>query len=141
MNVRRYDHAGLEILDEIECLRLMATVPIGRLVFTEGGLPTVRPVNFTIDGETVVFCTADGDKHRAAERGDVVAFEADSIDADRQLGWTVTVAGVLSPLTDLETTEVALALPVHPWTPGRWPLFIRLTVGSVRGRRVRSMEQ
>jgi hypothetical protein len=59
-NPQRFDHAGLEILDAADCLRLMGTVPIGRLVFTEDGLPSVRPVNFTVDGETVVFCTPMG---------------------------------------------------------------------------------
>ncbi|TDD60661.1 pyridoxamine 5'-phosphate oxidase family protein [Kribbella antibiotica] len=135
-SAQRFDHAGLEILDAADCLKLMQTVPIGRIVFTEGGLPTVRPVNFTIDGETVVFCTADGDKYRAAERGDIVAFETDSIDAVSQTGWTVTVVGHLSRLTDAETTDVSLDLPARSWVPGRWPHFIRLTVESLRGRRV-----
>jgi uncharacterized protein len=137
-NPQRFDHAGLEILDAADCLKLMDTVPIGRLVFTEGGLPTVRPVNFIIDGETVVFCTADGDKYRAAERGDVVAFETDSIDAGQQTGWTVTVAGHLSQLTDEETAEVSVRLPVRSLVPGGWPHFIRLTIESSRGRRVMS---
>jgi len=136
--VRRvsFDHAGLEILDAADCLRLMQTVPIGRLVFTEGGLPTVRPVNFTIDGETVVFYSADGDKYRAAERGDVVAFETDSIDPDQQTGWTVTVVGRLSHLSEEETAELTVDLPAHSWVPGRWPHLIRLTIESLRGRRV-----
>jgi nitroimidazol reductase NimA-like FMN-containing flavoprotein (pyridoxamine 5'-phosphate oxidase superfamily) len=137
-NLQRFDHAGLEILDPADCLRLMETVPIGRLVFTEGGLPTVRPVNFVVDGETVVFCTADGDKYRAAERGDVVAFETDSIDAGQQTGWTVTVVGRLSQLTEAETAEVSVNLPVRSLVPGGWPHFIRLTIESLRGRRVMS---
>ncbi|WP_405059965.1 pyridoxamine 5'-phosphate oxidase family protein [Kribbella sp. NBC_01505] len=133
---QRIDHAGLEILDEPDCLKLMQTVPIGRLVFTEGGLPTVRPVNFTVDGETVVFCTADGDKYRAAERGDIVAFETDEIDAVSQTGWTVTVVGRLSRLTNTEISEVSLALLPRSLVPGWRPHFIRLTIESLRGRRV-----
>ncbi|NEA33974.1 pyridoxamine 5'-phosphate oxidase family protein [Streptomyces sp. SID13031] len=133
---QRFDHAGLEILDPADCLRLMQTVPIGRLVFTEGALPAVRPVNFTVDGETVVFCTADGDMYRAADRGDVVAFETDSTGAERQAGWTVTVVGRLSHLTEAETAEVSLNLSANSWTPGRWPHCIRLSLESLRGRRV-----
>jgi nitroimidazol reductase NimA-like FMN-containing flavoprotein (pyridoxamine 5'-phosphate oxidase superfamily) len=137
---QRFDHAGLEILDAADCLRLMQTVTIGRLVFTEGGLPTVRPVNFVLDGETVVFCTADSDKYRAADRGDVVAFETDSIDAVLQTGWTVTVVGRLSQLTAAETTDVSVDLPVRSLVPGGWPHFIRLTIESLRGRRVMSRQ-
>ncbi|TDD61478.1 pyridoxamine 5'-phosphate oxidase family protein [Kribbella antibiotica] len=140
-SVQRFDHAGLEILDESDSLKLMQTVPIGRLVFTEGGLPTVRPVNFIVDGETVVFCTADGDKYRAAERGDIVAFEIDDIDAVSQTGWTVTVVGRLSRLTNSEISEVSPALPPHSLMPGWRPHFIRLTIESLRGRRVTAWPQ
>jgi hypothetical protein len=39
---------GLERLDRDECLRLLASVPVGRLIFTVNALPMVRPVNFAL---------------------------------------------------------------------------------------------
>lgn len=131
---RRFDHAGLEILSDRECLRLMTTVPVGRLVFTEGGLPAVRLVNFLLDGNTLIFATADGDKYRAAERGDVVAFEVDAIDQDRHSGWTVTAIGHLSTVTDDE--EAALRIPLRPWAATRSRHLIRLGIESLHGRRI-----
>jgi len=95
-DTRRFDHTGLQIVDDAECLQLLSSVPLGRLVFTKGGLPAVRLVNFFVDHDTVIFWTSDGDEYRAAERGDVVAFEVDDIDLDRHLDWTVTAAGHLS---------------------------------------------
>jgi len=133
---RRFDHTGMEILTESECLRLLSTVPIGRLVFTKGGLPAVRLVNFLIDDDTVIFATTDGDKYRAAERGDVVAFEADEIDADRHLGWTVTAAGHLSVIDADEAEPLRRTLPLHPWAPNRDHHLIRLGIESVDGRRL-----
>jgi hypothetical protein len=39
----------LVVLDRSECLRLLATVPVGRLIFTAGALPTVKMMNFVHD--------------------------------------------------------------------------------------------
>jgi nitroimidazol reductase NimA-like FMN-containing flavoprotein (pyridoxamine 5'-phosphate oxidase superfamily) len=133
---RRFDHAGLEILDQDECLRLLQSVPLGRLVFTQGGLPAVRLVNFCIDGNTIVFASEDGEKYRAAERGDVVAFQADDIDVDRHLGWTVTSVGHLSVVPADEAFALEGAIPRHTWAPLRNKQLIRLGTESVTGRRL-----
>jgi nitroimidazol reductase NimA-like FMN-containing flavoprotein (pyridoxamine 5'-phosphate oxidase superfamily) len=133
---RQYDDTGLEVLDTEECLRLLRSVPVGRLVFTLGGLPAIRLVNFRLDGDTVVFATGPGDKFRAAERGDVVAFEADEIDQDRHLGWTVTVVGHLSVVSAEETARLHRAFPLRPWAPDRDQYFVRLGVESMSGRRL-----
>jgi nitroimidazol reductase NimA-like FMN-containing flavoprotein (pyridoxamine 5'-phosphate oxidase superfamily) len=89
----QFDAGGLEVLPEAECLRLLASKPVGRLVFHEDGLPAVRLVNFVVDGGTVVFRTAGGQAYGVALRGDVVAFEVDEYDVETHLGWTVTAVG------------------------------------------------
>jgi len=88
MTTPQFDHSRLEIVSNPECLRLLGSVPLDRLIYTYGGLPEVRLVNFVLDDDTIVFSTGPGDKFRAAERGDVVAFEADDADHDRHVGWT-----------------------------------------------------
>lgn len=133
---RQFDHAGLEILDDAECLKLLPTVPLGRLVFTEGGLPAVRVVNFALDGDSIVFATSDGDKYRAAERGDVVAFEVDDFDLERHLGWTVTAAGHLSVIEPDEVEDLRHTLPLRPWAPGGHQHLIRLGIEKLDGRRL-----
>ena len=37
----------LEVLNRRQCLDLLQTVRVGRLVFTEDALPAVKPVNWT----------------------------------------------------------------------------------------------
>jgi nitroimidazol reductase NimA-like FMN-containing flavoprotein (pyridoxamine 5'-phosphate oxidase superfamily) len=133
---RRFDHSGLQILDDAESLRLLGSVPIGRLVFTMGGLPAVRLVNFVLDGEALIFSTADGDKYRAAERGDVVAFEVDEADFDRHLGWTVTAVGHLSVVELDEAEALRHDLLLRPWAPNRDTYLIRLAIESLEGRRL-----
>ncbi len=133
---RLFDHTGLEILGDAECHRLLASVPLGRLVFTKGGLPSVRLVNFVVDDDTVVFATADGDKFRAAERADVVAFEVDDVDYERHLGWTVTAIGHLSVVDPAEAEHLRRQIPLHPWAPGRDRHLIRLGIETLEGRRL-----
>ena len=72
---------GLDILDEDECLRLLATVPIGRVGICSGALPAILPVNFELYGRSIVFRTGRGTKLDAAVRSAVVAFQADQYDA------------------------------------------------------------
>src|SRR6476659_7249384 len=87
------DHAGLEILPYDECLRLLGTVPVGRISFLADGEIVVLPVNYIMDGQDPVFCTARGSKLSAAEGQDIVAFEADEYDATTKSGWSVLVNG------------------------------------------------
>jgi len=126
--VRPVDRAGFECLDDSECLRLLRTVPFGRLVFTRGGLPAVRLLGFRVDEDTIVFASDNDDEIRAALRGDVVAFEADDLDADQQVVRTVTTLGHLSVVSPEEAEVLALA------EPGRQ--LIRLGVESLTGHRL-----
>src|SRR5215212_3746728 len=52
-----YDAAGMEILDAAESRRLLGSVPIGRVVFTDRAMPAVQPVNFVVHDGAVVFRT------------------------------------------------------------------------------------
>ena len=62
------------------CLRLLASVPIGRVGFYADGEVVLLPVNHAVDGQDVVFRTAPGSKLTAAQEQELVAFEADDYD-------------------------------------------------------------
>jgi len=81
----------LQVIPRDEALRLLASAPVGRVVFTLRALPAVLPVNFVLDGDAVVFRTAPGSKLTAAVRNAVVAFQVDQIDPQTQTGWSVVV--------------------------------------------------
>jgi nitroimidazol reductase NimA-like FMN-containing flavoprotein (pyridoxamine 5'-phosphate oxidase superfamily) len=133
---RRFDHTRLEILSQGECRKLLGSVPVGRLVFTQSALPAVRLVNFVVDDMTIVFPASDVDRYRAAERGDVVGFEVDEIDLDRQLGWTVTAVGHLSVVESNEKADLQHVLPLRPWAAQTDHHLIRLGIESLEGRRL-----
>src|SRR5262249_35365545 len=86
-------HTGLAVLDRDECLALVRRSVIGRLAVAVDNRPLVFPVNFVLDGSTVVFRTDEGTKLWVARRGSVV-FECDGIDALYHTGWSVMIAGV-----------------------------------------------
>jgi Pyridoxamine 5'-phosphate oxidase len=130
------DQDGIEVLTEGECLRLLATVPVGRLVFHEAGLPAVRLVNFVLDDDAVVFRTSGGQKYGAAVRGDVVAFEADEYDVDTHRGWTVTVVGHAWTVTDPVELDRMAQLALRPWASGPRPHLVRVEIESIHGRRL-----
>lgn len=132
----QFDRSRLAVLGPGECLRMLRSVPLGRLVYTYGGLPAVRLVNFVLDDDTIVLSTGQGGKFRAAERGDVVAFEADEVDRERHVGWTVTAIGHLSVVTDDEADELRRTVPIHTWMPMDDPRLVRLGIESVQGRRL-----
>ncbi|MBB5926767.1 pyridoxamine 5'-phosphate oxidase family protein [Streptomyces echinatus] len=92
-------------LDRAEALRLLGSVSLGRVVFTRQALPTVRPVNHILDGGDIVIRMHEGAAltSRAKESqsaGVVVAYEADAIDPETHLGWSVVVTGYARLVTD-----------------------------------------
>jgi len=139
--MRRYatDHAGLEILPPDECLRLLASVPVGRVGFVAGGEVVILPVNHVVDGQDVIFRTAQGSKVSAAEGQDRVTFEADHYNKQTRSGWSVLVTGhaeVVDAEEDIERLSLGLSrLGAYPWvTAVRHPFWIRIRPASVSGR-------
>lgn len=92
----------LRQVDTMEAVRLLASVRFGRVVFTARALPAIRPINHLVDGATLVMRTDPQSELAWAVgyRGTVVAYEADDIDPDAGLGWSVIVTGVARPVTD-----------------------------------------
>ena len=71
---------GIEVIDRDECLALLAAESVGRIAVIAGAEPVIFPVNYAMDGETIVFRTAVGSKFAAAVRGTRVSFEIDRFD-------------------------------------------------------------
>ncbi|MGH3629454.1 MAG: pyridoxamine 5'-phosphate oxidase family protein, partial [Sciscionella sp.] len=50
-----FDSPGIAPLDRLECLRLLATQAVGRVVFTSHALPAIQPVRFRLHRGAVYF--------------------------------------------------------------------------------------
>ena len=71
------DGSALRQLTRGDCLRLLATVPIGRIIYTRQALPAVELVNFALEAGDIIIRTDRSGKLAAAAREAIVAFEAD----------------------------------------------------------------
>ncbi|HEY5852541.1 MAG TPA: pyridoxamine 5'-phosphate oxidase family protein [Aldersonia sp.] len=106
----------LREIPEAESLRLLASVPFGRVVFSRNALPAIRPVNHVVDGRAVIIRTHLGAAVLSRD-GQVVAYEADSLDPLTHLGWSVIVTGVARLVADPDQVKLFQRL-LRPWVDG-----------------------
>lgn len=130
------DGLTLKQLTRDECLHLMTSVPVGRIIYTRQALPAVELVNFAIDNGDIIIRTDHSDKLAAATRGAVVAFEADSLDTDRHIGWSVTVIGQSEEVTEPDEIDRLEHIGLRSWAPGERAHFIRISPGILNGRQL-----
>lgn len=134
----KLDSAGLQILSRQECLTLLASASIGRIVFTDRALPAVQPVNFVLDRENIVIRTGLGSKLAVAARDAIVAFEADDFDPATRTGWSVTAVGPAHAAREPDEIEHLTTLPLHTWAPGSHDHYIVINTDHLTGRRLTS---
>ncbi|MDH6119893.1 pyridoxamine 5'-phosphate oxidase family protein [Kitasatospora sp. GAS204B] len=127
----------IEDLSEAECLRLLSTVPIGRVVYTEHALLRVLPVPFTLnpDGRLVLAMLPGTSLARALD-GTVAAFQADHLDAPNRTGWSVVVHGPAELVRDAERQAALVRSGPRLWVTGQEPMFVLLSAELVSGRRL-----
>ncbi|WP_326580211.1 pyridoxamine 5'-phosphate oxidase family protein [Actinacidiphila glaucinigra] len=132
----------LQRLSERECWERLGTHGIGRVAHTAGTgeeAPVLVPVNFLVDGRTVVYRT-DPAGAAAVAPGTKLAFETDFVDEGNRLGWSVLVRGAAEPITDAAAAEALGRRPGgEPWAGGTRALWIRVVPGEVSGRAIRSL--
>jgi Pyridoxamine 5'-phosphate oxidase len=94
-------------LGPAECLRLVGSVPFGRVVYSSAALPAVRVARHLADGSQIVLCASLGEavSPAAGGAGPVMAYEADLIDAGQLTGWSVVIVGRASVVTDEARAE------------------------------------
>lgn len=124
-------------LTAAESWRLLGSVSLGRVVFTQRAMPAIRPVNHLVHDETVIIRSHLGAAivgHVAGE-GAVVCYEADDIDPVRHTGWSVIVTGTARLVRD--PAAVRRYEPVlKPWTDGPRDCFIAITPQLITGLRL-----
>ncbi|KUM81372.1 pyridoxamine 5'-phosphate oxidase family protein [Streptomyces griseorubiginosus] len=127
-------------IDSVEALRLLGSVSFGRIVFTQQALPTIRPVNHVLaDGDIVIRTHAGAAlttrTRQARDLGVVVAYEADDIDPDTHLGWSVVVTGYARLISDPEELARYQAV-LRPWAEQTMDYAVRIRPDLVTGIRL-----
>lgn len=129
---------SLDVIPVEECYELLGRQEVGRLGVVAGDRPFVVPVNYALDGRTIVVRTHPGATLTAASDA-TVAFEVDEIDRVSRRGWSVLVSGpaeVVGPDHRADLIERTEAAGATPWAPGEHGVWLRITPQQISGRRI-----
>ena len=127
----------LQELSPRDSMKLLGSVPLGRIAFTARALPAVHPARHIVADEHVIVCADGGIAITSAKPGSgtVVAYQADVIDPADNLGWSVTVVGVAHQVADPAATD-AFRQALHHWADGTNGQIISISPGVVTGFRL-----
>lgn len=126
------DASPIAVMSTDDCWSRLASLTLGRLATSVDGQPDVFPVNFVVQGRTILIRTAEGTKLVSALVNDRVAFEAD--DHDVAHGWSVVVKGRAEVLSTARELAVADAAQVLPWTSTPKERYLRIVPTEITGR-------
>ncbi len=130
------DHAGLDILSEEECVKLLRLAVVGRVAFVAEDEVVVFPVNLGWWESGIVFSTQVGSKLHAAVMGRHLTVEVDDFDEATKTGWSVLGRGRAAVVTDGRSIGSLDRLGVRSWVrpdvPKHW---VHVKLGSLTGRR------
>ena len=132
----------LERLDDAGCMDLLADRGVGRLVFTTRYGPTALPVEYKIDGGSIVLGTwdpvFDEDLRTGIQYADYqVAVEVDQIDQQAHKGWIVLARGAAHHLDTEAERAPYINAGLEPWVEDVPAHFIRVSPTNLFGVRVR----
>ena len=124
------------------CRELMGSTLVGRVAFVDEDGPVVLPVNFVLDGDTVLFCTSSANAIGRHLDSATVEFEVHEFDGPTKSGWSVVVRAWLHsfrPASCRRTRDSALLVggwgadvrrPGHPGLGDRSANSARLRRGG-----------
>ncbi len=126
-------------LTDEDCWNRLGLQQLGRLVTHVGEVFDIFPVNYVVDGRSIVFRTAEGSKLTELSINDAVLFEADRY--TEQDAWSVVVRGHARRLDTASEVAAADALPLKPWIPTLKYNYVRIEPTSLSGREFRRGEE
>ena len=121
-------------LDAEECWELLEGEELGRLAYRLVDEVHIVPINYIVDGRSLLFRTASGNKLLAAALHSDVALEIDW--HDDTTAWSVVARGHLRQLEEDQEHRVD-DLPLHPWVPTLKYDVVELIPENVTGRYIR----
>ena len=121
-------------LTQDECWELLVTHEFGRIAYHLGPEVHLSPVNYAVDGRTLLFRTAAGSKLVGVVMNPDVVFEIDEHDEHGAV--SVIVRGQARRL-DEDQAHRADNVPLHPWIPTRKDEVVEIQPDEITGRAFR----
>lgn len=125
------DEDGITELTDEECWELLRAEEFGRLAFHLADEVHIAPVNYAVDGESLLFRTAEGSKLLGVVMNPDVAFEIDRYDEAQAR--SVIVRGRARRLEEDEATR-AEHVPLRPWSASLKYDVVEIVPNRVTGR-------
>ncbi|NLJ52535.1 MAG: pyridoxamine 5'-phosphate oxidase family protein [Intrasporangiaceae bacterium] len=119
-------------LKKDECWDLLRDNTFGRIAYHLRGRSRITPLNYTVDGERIVFRTAEGSKFFALKVEDNVALQIDHVGEDT--AWSVVAHGPVTEITNDEDLAEA-TVNLRPLIRTKKEHVFAIDVDKVRGRR------
>lgn len=120
-------------LSEEECWERLGGTEFGRLAYHLADEVHIAPINYAVDGQTLVFRTAEGSKLLGVVMNTDVAFEIDDVDEEAESAWSVIARGAARILEGQEARD-ADNLRLRPWVDTRKFNVVSIAVSELTGR-------
>jgi uncharacterized protein len=124
-----------DIIDELtpeECWAELAAGELGRLAYRLGDEVNIAPINYAVDGETLLFTTAEGSKLLGVVMNPEVVFEIDEY--DDEFAKSVIVRGRARLLGEHEAHRVE-NVALRPWLDTLKYNVVEIAPTHITGRR------
>jgi nitroimidazol reductase NimA-like FMN-containing flavoprotein (pyridoxamine 5'-phosphate oxidase superfamily) len=118
-----------------ECLELLKTQALGRLVYLDDDKPQIRPLTYGLHQGSVMFRIGYGDLLDTIHLQPVL-FEVDHGDAATRTGWSVIIHGVAEEIWRSEELAIAHDMGLQPWASGDRDHYVRILPTAITGRRI-----
>lgn len=128
-----YDDIVSELTTE-ECWEVLRGEEFGRLAYLLGDEVHIAPVNYAVDGETLLFMTAEGSKLLGVVMNPEVVFEVDR--HDDEVAHSVIVRGRARQLAENEEHRVEGA-GLRTWIDTLKYNVVEIAPTRITGRRFR----
>lgn len=121
-----------QTLSTAQCWDLLAAHEFGRLAFPLVGDVQITPLNYAVDGDRLLFRTAEGTKLLGVVMHARVALEIDEL--TQESAWSVVVRGSARVLEGAEADR-AEQVPLRPWVGDDKHHVVEIAPDEVSGRR------
>ena len=125
------DESPVREMTQDECWEMLRRTEFGRLAFHLGPEVHLVPINYAVDGRTLLFRTAPGSKLVGVAMNSDVVFEIDEY--DEHTARSVIMRGIARRL-DEDEQHRADAVPLHPWVPTLKYEVVEISADEVTGR-------
>ncbi|MEI2819142.1 MAG: pyridoxamine 5'-phosphate oxidase family protein [Marmoricola sp.] len=114
-----------------QCWEKLRAQEFGRLAYHLGDEVHITPINYAVDGQTLLFRTAEGSKLLGIVMNSDIAFEIDEFSDDAAS--SVIIRGTARKLEEDEEHR-SEGVPLRPWVPTLKYNVVEITPKEITGR-------